>query len=64
MSILFESFMVFYLIEVVVLISTFIWYYKEPKKQEVKVVVEQKKAPTASEIIKLRNLQKQISRGI
>jgi|LakMenE18May11ns_1017448.scaffolds.fasta_scaffold7549644_1 beta-lactam-binding protein with PASTA domain len=64
MSILFESFMVFYLIEVVVLVSTFIWYYKEPKKQEVKVVVEQKKAPTASEIIKLRNLQKQISRGI
>ncbi len=64
MSILFESFMVFYLIEVVVLISTFIWYYKEPKKQEVKVEVEQKKAPTASEIIKLRNLQKQISRGI
>jgi Na+/H+ antiporter NhaD/arsenite permease-like protein len=57
--------MVFYLIEVVVLISTFIWYYKEPKKQEVvKVEVEQKKAPTASEIIKLRNLQKQISRGI
>lgn len=64
MSILFESFMVFYLIEVVVVVSTFIWYYKEPKKQEVKVVVEQKKAPTASEIIKLRNLQKQISRGI
>ncbi len=63
MSILFESFMVFYLIEVVVLISTFIWYYKEPKKQEVKVVVEQKRAPTASEIIKMRNLQKQLERG-
>lgn len=63
MSILFESFMVFYLIEVVVLVSTFIWYYKEPKKQEVKVVVEQKRAPTASEIIKMRNLQKQLERG-
>jgi hypothetical protein len=62
-SILFESFMVFYLIEVFVLVSTFIWYYKEPKKQEVKVVVEQKRAPTASEIIKMRNLQKQLERG-
>lgn len=63
MSILFESFLVFYLIEVFVLVSTFIWYYKEPKKQEVKIVEKQKKAPTASEIIKMRNLQKQLERG-
>jgi hypothetical protein len=54
--------MVFYLIEVFVLVSVFIWYYKEPKKQEVEVVVEQKRAPTASEIIKMRNLQKQLER--
>lgn len=63
MSILFESFMVFYLIESLVLISVFIWYYKEPKKQEAKVVEEQKKEPTASELIKMRNLQKQLERG-
>jgi len=37
MSTLFESFMVFYFIEVFVLISVFIWYYKEPKKQEKKI---------------------------
>ena len=63
MSILFEAFLVFYLIEVFVLVSTFIWYYKEPKKQEAKVVEEQKKEPTASELIKMRNLQKQLERG-
>jgi hypothetical protein len=63
MSILFESFMVFYLIESLVLISVFIWYYKEPKQQEVKVVGEQKKEPSASELIKMRNLQKQLERG-
>jgi hypothetical protein len=37
MSILFESFMIFYFIEVFVLISVFIWYYKEPKKQKTKI---------------------------
>jgi hypothetical protein len=63
MSILFESFMVFYLIEVVVLISTFIWYYKEPKKQEAQSNETNKSKPNASEIIKLRNLQKQLARG-
>jgi hypothetical protein len=63
MSILFESFMVFYLIEVVVLISTFIWYYKEPKKQEAQSNETNKSEPNASEIIKLRNLQKQFARG-
>ena len=63
MSILFEAFLVFYLIEVFVLVSTFIWYYKEPKKQEVKIVEKQKKTPTASELIKMRNLQKQLERG-
>jgi len=63
MSILFESFMVFYLIEVVVLISTFIWYYKEPKKQEAQINETNKNKPNASEIIKIRNLQKQLARG-
>ena len=63
MNILFESFMVFYLIEVVVLISTFIWYYKEPKKQEAQINETNKSEPNASEIIKLRNLQKQLARG-
>ena len=37
MSLLFESFMVFYLIELVVLSLVIFWYYKEPKKQEHKV---------------------------
>lgn len=33
MTLLFESFMVFYLIEVLVLISVAVWYYKEEPKQ-------------------------------
>ena len=37
MSLLFESFLVFYLIEVVVLTSIVIWYFYEPKKQEKKI---------------------------
>lgn len=37
MSLLFESFMVFYLIEMVVLALVLNWYYREPKKQEKKV---------------------------
>jgi len=34
---LFESFMIFYLLEILVLISMAIWYYKEPKLIEKKI---------------------------
>lgn len=63
MSLLFESFMVFYLIEVFVLTIACIWYYKEPKTEEVKIVEVQTKGPAASDLIKMRNLKKQIERG-
>lgn len=34
---LFEAFMVFYLLEVLLLVSVAVWYYKQPKKQEKKI---------------------------
>ena len=34
---LFESFMIFYLLEILVLVSVAIWYYKEPKTIEKKI---------------------------
>lgn len=37
MSLLFESFMVFYLIEVLVLVSALFYYYRKPKEQEKKI---------------------------
>lgn len=37
MSLLFESFLVFYLLEVIVLISVVAWYFYEPKPKEKKI---------------------------
>ena len=34
---MFEAFMIFYLLEILVLVSVAIWYYKEPKKVEKKL---------------------------
>jgi hypothetical protein len=34
---LFEAFMVFYLLECLALIAVAFWYYHEPKKQEKKI---------------------------
>jgi len=34
---LFESFLVFYMLEVLVLVSVAVWYYYEPKVKEKKI---------------------------
>ena len=34
---LFEAFLVFYMLEVLVLVSVAVWYYYEPKVQEKKI---------------------------
>ncbi len=34
---IFESFLIFYLIEVLVLVSVAVWYYKEPKQKQKKI---------------------------
>ena len=36
-AMLFESFLVFYMLEVLVLVSVAVWYYYEPKVQEKKI---------------------------
>jgi len=64
MSLLFESFMIFYLLEVLFLVSIYIWYYKEPKNITVTQSESRKSSgPTASELIKMRQLANQLNRG-
>jgi hypothetical protein len=62
-SLLFESFMIFYLLEVLVLVSVGVWYYKEEKQQELKIPQPEKRGPTASELIKMRQVVNQMKRG-
>jgi len=63
-SMLFESFMVFYLLEVMVLISVYIWYYKEPKQSApTQPIVKKSSGPTASELIKMRQLASRLNHG-
>jgi hypothetical protein len=62
-SLLFESFMIFYLLEVLVLVSVGVWYYKEEKQQELKIPLPEKRGPTASELIKMRQVVNQMKRG-
>lgn len=64
MSLLFESFMIFYLLEVLLLVSIYVWYYKESKNITVTQSESQKSSgPTASELIKMRQLANQLNRG-
>lgn len=64
MSLLFESFMIFYLLEVLFLVSICVWYYKEPKTITVTQSESQRSSgPTASELIKMRQLANQLNRG-
>ncbi len=62
---LFEAFMVFYLLEILVLISTyFIFIKKEIVEEEQKNISEKMNTgPSPSDLIKIRSLQKQMARG-
>lgn len=64
LSLLFESFMVFYLLEVMVLVAIFKWYYKDNSKniQAETVTKAAPAGPTASQIIKMRQLAAQMER--
>ena len=59
---MFEAFMVFYLLEILVLISVAIWYYKEPKKEFINNMKPTAKRPLASELIKMRRFQEHMRR--
>ena len=61
-TLLFESFVVFYLLEIMVLLAVAVWYYQEPKKIPLKKAVKQPTMPTASQIIKMRKLTEQLKR--
>jgi len=37
LGLLFEAFMIFYLLETLVLISVAVWYYHEPKTEQKKI---------------------------
>lgn len=64
LTLLFESFMVFYLLEILVLISVYVWYYKESKEAiEQQPITVKSSGPTASELIKMRQLTNQLNRG-
>lgn len=65
MSLLLESFIVFYLIEVMVLVIYAFYLYKESEQNDVstKDIEEKKeKGPTPSDLIKMRSLAKQLDR--
>jgi len=65
MSLLLESFIVFYLIEVMVLVIYAFYLYKESEQNDVsKKDIEEKKekGPTPSDLIKMRSLAKQLDR--
>ena len=62
-SLLFESFVVFYLLELLVLFSVAVWYYHEPKTAPIqKSNRSVPQGPTASQMIKMRRLADQIKR--
>jgi len=62
MTLLFESFMVFYLLEIMVLLSVYFFTNRESKVDEVVIKKETNNTPLVSDIIKMRSLQKQLER--
>ena len=64
-STLFESFMIFYLLEVLVLGIIAFQIFKEMKKEELEEKIKEDQrasGPTASDMIKMRALAKQMDR--
>jgi hypothetical protein len=62
-TVLFESFMVYYLLQVLVLAISAYWYTKsEPKELTIQMDKETPAGPSASELIKMRSMVKQLER--
>ena len=57
---MFESFMVYYLLQVMVLSVWAFITLRKPKQEEVTVAKKESNGPSASEIIKMRSLAKQL----
>jgi hypothetical protein len=61
-TLLFESFMVFYLLEVLCLIAVAVWYYKEPK-QEIRTVEQPvNNGPTAAQALAMHKMAEKLRR--
>ena len=61
-SLLFESFMVFYLLEVLILTAVAVWYYQEDKKSEGKPQAVVSKGPTAAQVMAMYKRAEKIKR--
>ncbi len=62
-TILFESFMVYYLMQVLVLVIAAYWYNKEkPVTVTTEVNTQKPTGPSASELIKMRSMVKELER--
>jgi hypothetical protein len=62
-SVLFESFIVFYLIEIMVLVSVYFFFIKQKIVNETKLEIEEaSNGPAASDLIKMRSIAKQLER--
>jgi hypothetical protein len=64
-TLFFESFLIFYLLEIMVLISAYLFYYKIKEQKEIIVESEEKQnGPSASDLIKMRSIAKQLERNV
>lgn len=62
-TVLFESFMVYYLMQVLVFAIAAYWYTKsESKELTIQMNKEESAGPSASELIKMRSMVKQLER--
>jgi hypothetical protein len=61
-SLLFESFMVFYLLEVLILTAVAVWYYQEDKKPEGKPQAVVSKGPTAAQVMAMYKMAEKVKR--
>lgn len=61
-SLIFESFIVFYLLEILFLISIAVWYYKKEQKHEPRPQRIEKTGPTTSQVMAMYKIVNKIKR--
>lgn len=61
-TVLFESFMVFYLLEVMILTAFAIVYYKQEQQQETLAEDLKSAGPTASQVMAMYKVKKELER--
>jgi len=62
LSLLFESFMVFYLLEILILLTVAVWYFKQEKKSKLQTQTIKHKGLTASQIMAMYSVVNKIKR--